>query len=34
MDTAAARRGDENVSTPTSIARLLQAMPPDGRSSC
>jgi beta-lactamase class A len=30
MDTAAARRGDENVSTPDDIARLLQAMPPDG----
>ena len=30
MDTAAARRGDENVSTPEEIARLLQAMPPDG----
>ena len=29
MDTAAARRGDENVSTPDDIARLLQAMPPD-----
>ena len=26
MDTAAARRGDENVSTPDEIARLLQAM--------
>ena len=30
MDTAAARRGDENVSTPDEIARLLQAMPPEG----
>jgi beta-lactamase class A len=30
MDTAAARRGDENVSTPDDIAGLLQAMPPDG----
>jgi beta-lactamase class A len=30
MDTAAARRGDENVSTPEDIAGLLQAMPPDG----
>jgi beta-lactamase class A len=30
MDGAAARRGDENVSTPDEIARLLQAMPPDG----
>jgi beta-lactamase class A len=26
MDTAAARRGDENVSTPDELARLLQAM--------
>src|SRR5262249_44977150 len=26
MDTAAARRGDENVSTPDEIVRLLQAM--------
>jgi len=26
MDTAAARRGDENVSTPAEIARLLQAL--------
>jgi beta-lactamase class A len=30
MDTAAARRGDENVSSPDDIARLLQAMPPEG----
>ena len=30
MDTEAARRGDENVSTPDEIARLLAAMPPDG----
>jgi len=30
MDTAAARRGDENVSTPDEIARLLQALPPEG----
>jgi beta-lactamase class A len=30
MDGAAARRGEENVSTPDDIARLLQAMPPDG----
>jgi len=30
MDSAAARRGDENVSTPDDIARLLQAMPPEG----
>ena len=30
MDAAAARRGDENVSTPDEIARLLQAMPPEG----
>jgi beta-lactamase class A len=30
MDTAAARRGDENVSTPDDLAGLLQAMPPDG----
>jgi beta-lactamase class A len=29
MDAAAARRGDENVSTPDDIARLLQAMPPE-----
>jgi len=30
MDTAAARRGDENVSSPDDIARLLQAMPAEG----
>jgi beta-lactamase class A len=30
MDGAAARRGDENVSTPDDLARLLQAMPPEG----
>jgi beta-lactamase class A len=30
MDTDAARRGDENVSTPDEIARLLTAMPPEG----
>lgn len=30
MDTAAARRGDENVSSPDDLARLLQAMPPEG----
>jgi beta-lactamase class A len=30
MDTDAARRGDENVSTPDEIARLLAAMPPEG----
>jgi beta-lactamase class A len=30
MDTAAARRGDENVSTPEDLAGLLQAMPADG----
>jgi len=30
MDSAAARRGDENVSTPDDLARLLQAMPPEG----
>ncbi len=30
MDTAAARRGDENVSTPDEIVRLLQQMPPAG----
>jgi beta-lactamase class A len=29
MDGAAARRGDENVSTPDDLARLLQAMPPE-----
>src|SRR3954447_9456769 len=31
MDTAAARRGDENVSTPEEIARLLEAMNGGGR---
>jgi beta-lactamase class A len=33
MDTAAARRGDENVSTPDELVRLLQAMygPVDAR---
>ena len=31
MDTAAARRGDENVSTPDDIVRLLQAMLGDAR---
>jgi len=31
MDTAAARRGDENVSTPDEIVRLLQAMHGAGR---
>src|SRR2546423_10318045 len=31
MDTAAARRGDENVSTPDEIARLLEAMSGGGR---
>src|SRR3954471_21055870 len=31
MDTAAARRGDENVSTPDEIVRLLQAMQGGGR---
>jgi beta-lactamase class A len=30
MDAAAARRGDENVSTPDDLARLLQAMPAEG----
>jgi beta-lactamase class A len=30
MDTAAARRGDENVSTPDEIVRLLQQMPAAG----
>jgi beta-lactamase class A len=30
MDTAAARRGDENVSTPDEIVRLLQQMPVAG----
>lgn len=30
MDTAAARRGDENVSTPDEIVRLLQQMPAGG----
>jgi len=30
MDSAAARRGDENVSTPDDLARLLQAMPAEG----
>jgi beta-lactamase class A len=30
MDTAAARRGDENVSSPDDLARLLQAMPAEG----
>ena len=30
MDTAAAKRGDENVSSPDDLARLLQAMPPEG----
>ena len=30
MDTAAARRGDENVSTPDEIARLLEKMPAAG----
>jgi beta-lactamase class A len=30
MDTEAARRGDENVSTPDEIARLLTAMPSEG----
>jgi beta-lactamase class A len=30
MDTAAARRGDENVSTPDDIVRLLQQMPAPG----
>ena len=29
MDTAAARRGDENVSTPDEIVRLLQAIEKD-----
>ena len=31
MDTAAARRGDENVSTPDELVRLLQAMHGPGR---
>jgi beta-lactamase class A len=30
MDAAAAHRGDENVSTPDDVARLLQVMPPEG----
>ena len=30
MDTAAAKRGDENVSSPDDLGRLLQAMPPEG----
>jgi beta-lactamase class A len=30
MDTAAARRGDENVSTPDEVVRLLQQMPAAG----
>jgi beta-lactamase class A len=30
MDSEAARRGDENVSTPDDLARLLQAMPAEG----
>jgi beta-lactamase class A len=30
MDTAAARRGDENVSTPDEVVRLLQQMPAPG----